>query len=87
MIAARTLRIGLVGALAATVLTGVPAEATTGNACDGAPAHGFADVPAGSTHDGSIACILWYQVTAGVDATHYQPAGNVLRFPRSSGHP
>lgn len=49
------------------------------NACpaSGVPDSGFADVPPAATHGDSISCVAWWNVTRGLDASHFGPRHHV----------
>lgn len=52
--------------------------APTALVCEGAPATGFVDLT-GGVHDANIACLVYLEVTSGIDADRYAPIGQVTR--------
>ena len=51
----------------------------TFDACAGASASGYTDVPAGHANAGDIDCIAYYGITKGTSATTYSPLMSVSR--------
>lgn len=72
---------------AVTIFVAVPAGAaapearSTAPACsfDGGFEDGFADVTSSNTHEASVDCIVYWQVTTGMRPGVYAPAGTVTR--------
>jgi hypothetical protein len=58
-----------------------PTARDTASACPlgSVPANPFSDVVTGSTHERSISCLVWWQVTSGRTASSYAPADGVTR--------
>ena len=81
------------GALAVAGTTAAPGPPPAGaahddvaDACPSArtPEDGFGDVAAGSVHEPSVDCLVWWGVTGGTTWATYQPASGVTRAQMAS---
>ena len=97
MTGSRTVRRGLaalaIGSSAVVALVATPgappasaAHDQVADACPAAltPEDGFGDVDAGSVHEPSVDCLVWWDVTGGTNWASYAPASGVTRAQMAS---